>query len=207
MQKKICQVISDFFHAPSDLCDLHVILTRRIKKLFDPYHVDFTNCVNLQQCINTLNTITDSARVKVVKTWLNGWATSCRIKGNFERTCLLGCPDARDSAAHYLMCPRIFAVCRFVLPTSSDDPLIRCGLCRPARESMLSVACSFYAYHALKARINSEFAGCILAYVDYTPFWIFFAQSFAAEAVALGISCSHFDPDSFLNRFLNPSDD
>ena len=202
-QKKISQAMIDFLHVPGDSSDLHVILTRRINKLFYPYQLDYVGTVNLQQCVNSLNMIPDSARVKVVKTWLNGWATSSRIKGNFQRTCLLGCPDAFDSVAHYLMCPKIYAVGSFVLPSTSTDPLIRCGLCRPSKESLLAVACTFCAYHALKARINTEFDECIPENFDYTRMWIFFAQAFAAEAVAVGIYCSLFDPDSFLNRSLH----
>ena len=127
-----------------------------------------------------------------------------RIKGDFFHCCLLGCTGEPDSLAHYLMCPRFFACMRFVVPRTSDDPLIRCGLCAPSKESLMATACMFYAYHALKARINSEFDSCIPQLVDMIPFWIFFAQSFSAEAGERGLTCTLFDPTSFLN-FCMPS--
>ena len=61
----------------------------------------------------------------------------------------------------------------------------------------------FYAYHALKAKINSEFDACIPD-IDKTPFWIYFAQSFSAEAGELGLSTTLFDPASFSFVFKAP---
>jgi len=61
----------------------------------------------------------------------------------------------------------------------------------------------FHAYHALKAKINIEFEACIPNDIDYNPFWIYFAQSFSAEAGELGLSTTLFDPASFFNRFLS----
>ena len=132
------------------------------------------------------------------QTWLNGWATTYRIKGDFFHGCLLGCIDKPDSLAHYLMCPRICASVRYVVPSTSDDPLIRCGLCEPSKEIFLTTACTFHAYHALEAIINNEFDACIPNHIDMTPYWIFFAQSFSAEAVERALSRTLFDPSSFL---------
>ena len=170
--------------------------------MFTPYQVDFISRVNLNLCIISLNSIPVSAQVKVVKTWVNGWATTHRIKGNFFRTCMLGCTDAPDSLAHYLMCPIIYAVCLHVLPNTCEDPLVRCGLCEPSHECLLSVACIFFAYHALKSRVNSEFDECIPENFDYKPYVIHFAQAFCTEAGGLGLYHGLFDHDRFFNRFL-----
>jgi hypothetical protein len=39
--------------------------------------------------------------------------------------------------------------------------------------------------------------------IDMTPYWIFFAQSFSAEAGERALSSTLFDPASFF-LFLNP---
>ena len=172
--------------------------------MFTPFEIDFVNVIKLDCCISSLNLVSVSDRAKVVKTWLNGWATTYRIKGDFFHSCLLGCPGEPDSLKHYIMCPRIFACMRFIVPSSSNDPLIRCGLCNPSRESLSATACVFFAYHALKARINSEFSTCIPNTVDMTPYVIYFAQSFSAVAGERALTSTLFDPASFLN-FCMPS--
>ena len=159
LQKKIYQELVEVLHAPSDSFAVHSMLARRITKLFAPYEIHH-NSVNLDRCIISLNLISGPSRVRVVKTWLNGWATTDRIKGDFRRSCLLGCPGEADSLAHYLMCPRVFASVKFVVNTAHEDPLIRVGLRSgrgdPAsrvspqnREALLITSCMFHAYHAL----------------------------------------------------------
>jgi len=195
-QKKLYQELVEIFHAPGSQAEIHSTLTRRINRLFAPYEINY-NLVNIDSCIHSLNLVSAPSRVKIVKTWLNGWATTYRIKGDFRRSCLLGCTGEPDSLAHYLMCPRIYACVQFVLPDTHEDPLIRIGLRSPSRESLLCTACMFHAYHALKAKINSVFDACIPDYTDYTHYWIFYAQSFSAEAGEHGLTSTLFDPDSF----------
>ena len=108
----------------------------------------------MESCIPALDLISIPDKTKVIKTWLNGWATTYRIKGDFKRDCLLGCLGEPDSLAHYLMCPRIYACLLHVVPSTSDDPLTRCGVANPSKVSLLVVACAFSAYHALKAQVR-----------------------------------------------------
>ena len=157
--------------------------------MFDPFEIDFENQVNLSACFETLLSVGVSDRVKVIKTWLHGWATSHRIKGEFLYNCLLGCEGAEDSLAHYLQCPRIFGAFSFLWPGSSSDPLVRCGLCDPCKQNLAKVACMFAAYHSTKA-----------AFKQYT-FWVFFAQSLAAEAVDRALCRTLFDRAQF-NQFF-----
>ena len=151
----------EILHSPSNLASLELTLMRRIINLFVPYDIDFSHSVKLNFCISSLKLISVPDRAKVIKTWLNGWATTYRIKGDFFHNCLLGCPSEPDSLARYLVCPRIYACMRFVVPGTNPDPLTRCGLCNPSKANLLSTACMFYAYHALKAKMNSEFDACI----------------------------------------------
>ena len=137
-QKKIYQELVEVLHSPSASFAVHSTLARRVTKLLAPYEIHH-NSVNLDLCIKSLNLISGPSRVRVVKTWLNGWATTDRIKGDFRRSCLLGCPGEADSLAHYLMCPRVFASVKFVVNTAHEDPLIRVGL-RSGRPSIASFA-------------------------------------------------------------------
>ena len=205
-QTQLYKVLLDILHEPSTRMSFDITLKHRITNSFAVFEMDFGNSVNLDSCISALDLISIPDKTKVIKTWLNGWATTYRIKGDFKRDCLLGCPGEPDSLAHYVMCPRIYACLLHVLPSTSDDPLARCGVANPSRMSLLAVACTFSAYHALKARINSEFDACIPQYVDMTPYWIFFAQSFSAEAGERALTRTLFDPSSFLQRFLIPID-
>ena len=161
----------------------------------------YTTVVNLNACIDSLNLISVGDRAMVIKTWLNGWATTNRIKGEFARDCLLGCCGEPDSLNHYLRCPRMYACQLHVIPRTSEDPLIRCGLACPDRINLAATACTFSAYHALKGRINHEFEGCIPPHTDMTSYWIFFAQSFATAAGECSLTRTLFNPSSFLNSF------
>ncbi len=157
--------------------------------------------INLDECFSALKLVGVADRAKVVKTWLHGWATSHRIKGDFLHNCLLGCDDSIDGLSHYLQCSRIFAVCKFVWNDSPACPLERCGLKNPSKQNLLMSACAFGAYHALKNKIKSRIDANPLD-TDYSANWIFFAQSFSAEAVERSLVRKLFDPSAFTS-FLN----
>ena len=133
-----------------------------------------------------------SDRAKVIKTWVHGWATSHRIKGDLLHKCLLGCTDGIDSLGHYLQCPRAFGAASFLLQETSADPLVRCGLCSPSAQSLRLVACIFSAYHATKHSFLKEFDSH--ASVPTDKYWILFAQSLSAEAVERCLTNTLFDP-------------
>jgi hypothetical protein len=80
----------------------------------------------------------------------------------------------------FLVC--LLACASLFPPSTSDDPLNRCGLRNPSRKSLLAIACICFAYHALKVGINGEFSMCIPQSVGMTTCVIYFAQSFLAVA-------------------------
>ncbi len=65
--------------------------------------------IDLDACFESLKLLGVADRAKVAKSWLHGWATSHRIKGDVLHNCLLGCQDTVDGMSHYLQCPRIYA--------------------------------------------------------------------------------------------------
>ena len=180
----------------------------RITKLFSPYMVDFEHRVNLKLCLETLKSIGVTSRAQLIKTWLNGWVTSHRMTEPVLLDCLLGCPGASDTLSHYLICPRVFAAAKFVVQDTSDDPLIRCGLCDPSKGTHLIAACTFTAYHALKASIRNLNAG---QHAAGQPMEAsnncFFAQHFSAEAVESRLSTALFNPDAFFSFLIRASDE
>merc|ERR1719491_1307774 len=84
--------------------------------------------INTDNCFAALQLVGVADRAKVTKTWLHGWATSHRIKGDFLHMCLLGCSDGSDWLSHYVLCPRIYATSKFVCEETPPCPLQRLGL-------------------------------------------------------------------------------
>jgi len=175
---------------------------RRLIHMFLPYELDFSSVINLNSCISTLNSVGVTDRAMIIKTWLHGWATSYRIKGDHLHRCFLGCMGGRDSLSHYLLCPRMYAACCFLIPETPNDPLKRWGLVEPSRNSFLLIASIFTAYHALKHHILQRYDAGIPENCDFWHLWIFFVQSLAAESGVRGLSTKHVDPAKF-DVFLN----
>ena len=134
-------------------------------------------------------------RAKVIKTWRHGRAASHRIKDNYLHNCLLGCGDGYDSPAHYLQCPRLYGAASFLLPGTSADPLIRCGLCTPSVQNLRLVTCMFSACHSTKNSFLKYLESSACEPLD--KHWIHFAPSLAAECLTYTL----FDPCTF-NEFL-----
>ena len=164
------------------------------------------NIIHLQNSVNFLQTLGIAGRAKVVKSWLHGWATTHRIKGELRHSCLVGCSDGVDSMSHYLQCPRIYACCRFVCADSPPCPLERFGLLLPSKRNLLLLACTFEAYHALKNEIRSKFDARNIDQIDYHANWLLFARHMGAAAVERLLVRTLFNPmqfESFLDSFLN----
>ena len=152
--------------------------------------------INIDDCLAALQLVGVAGRAKVTKTWLHGWATSHRIKGDCLHNCLLGCDDSINSLSHYMQCPRLYAVCKFVWNDSPSCPLERCGIKNPSKQNLLMSACAIGAYHALKNKIRVRINAHPL-HMDYRANWIFFAQSFMAEAVERSLVRTLFSPSEF----------
>ena len=96
---------------------------RRTINMFAPYELDFSDKIKLSDCYSALQQLSISERAKFVKTWLHGWATTHRIKGDHLHACMLGCAEGADSLSHYLNCPRVFGSISFFLARGP------CGSC------------------------------------------------------------------------------
>ena len=164
-----------------------------------PFSVQSPNHIDLSVCLRIAREIGAANRSKVVKTWLNGWVTSHRMHEPTLHTCLLGCADEPDALRHYVCCPRVYAAAKFVVPDTSDNPLIRIGLMYPSKLSLSICACIFSGYHGLKSTIRCN---DITVDMDYFSNWCLFAQYLNAEAVGCGLCATLFAPNRFAS-FLN----
>ena len=140
--------------------------------------------------------------LKVIKTWLNGWATSHRMHEDPILPCLFGCKDHRDSLPHYVMCPNIYAFQRYLFGDVPSDPLDRFGIKNPSIQSMKISSCLFSAYHAVKAKVR---AGRIIVHADAVTtstlrvIWGAFAEVLAAEAGELRVATRAFSLPKFIS--------
>ncbi len=93
--------------------------------------------------------------MRVIKTWVNAWATSARYHEAVKLPWLFGCPGGQDIMTHHVLHPHLYAV-QLHLADASDNPLIRIGLCNPSVDSLNNVAFTFAGYHAVRrsARIQ-----------------------------------------------------
>ena len=107
-------------------------------------------CLDICSAFGVLSQIRKHDAMRVLKTWVNSWATTHRCQEAMRFPCLFGCSDAKDSLTHYVMCPILFALNRQLCPTTPACPLRRLGLKLPTVDSALLVACMSAGYHAVK---------------------------------------------------------
>ncbi len=173
--------------------------------LFEPYDIDFVNHVKLDAFLATLKSLRCADSIRVWKTWINGWATSYRLHSTNLYPCLFGCEGAPDDLKHYVRCPHLFALCKYLISHTSADPLERLGLVSPSTEGFKVVCCILVGYHAahhlaLGGRIGpiscELISGCQLRRL-----WSVFAEAFSAEARELCVPHRKFSLPQFIDLF------
>ena len=182
-------------------CLSSLVLTR-ISKLFAPFLI---SDVDIHNAFALLQTLPPVPALKVIKTWLNGWATSRRMKEDVTLPCLLGCDGGEDSLNHYVQCPHLFAFCKYLF-NSDACPLIRLGIKCPTTLNLKIVSCVFSAYHALKAQVRD---GRISMHENTRTIrisWSVFADALAAEAGECHISFVAFSLPKFVSFLTNQND-
>ena len=112
--------------------------------------------------------------------------------------------------SHYVQCPYIYAIMKFLIPEVSSDPLLRLGLCNPSPYELKSVCCTFSAFHGLRAKVNagiinlhSETCTSIGDGASLRRAWSTFAQLFAAEAGELSVEHQSFSLLKFIAFLVN----
>ena len=119
--------------------------------MFCPFVVDCRNHANLERCFSVSRECKVADAIKVIKTLVNGWATSHRYHEEKLLPCVFGCSGCVDSLKHYMKCPALLAFRRFLAcGVASEDPLIRRGLTNPSKDTSLLTSCIFSGYHAVR---------------------------------------------------------
>ena len=179
-------------------------IERRLTSLFKPFTLDFNHSISLADSLRSLKGHRVAEVLKVLKSWCNGWATSHRYHEDITLPCLLGCDMHNDSLSHYLQCPHLFALWKFMIPSAHEDPLIRWGLISPCTGSYKQIACAHCGYHA----VRRHYKNCHttfhqnMTYLDgalIRTSWTVFADAFQVEASELGVQTLKFSVPSFLN--------
>ena len=183
---------------------LKSLLSKRIQILLQPYDIDMDNEVQLDQAIQILQSLKGSDAAKILKTWLNGWTTTSRMHEEIQMPCLLGCQGQPDSLQHYIHCPYCFALTSFLIPATSNYPLVRLGLVLPTQSFQLSLSCIFTAYHAVKKSCNSiHLQDGSLTTSQFRHNWEVFASAFLAEAGAMDLQCKAYTFPKFFQFLVN----
>ena len=198
IQKLVYRAIMDNVF-PDVQCDqLSMLCAARCAALFKPYDIFAGDGPNFPEAFEILEGVGGHISLKVVKTWLNGWATSHRMHEDVVHDCLLGCQGAADSLNHYVVCPHMFAMLRYLFISVSDDPLIRLGIKSPEVFSLQVLSCLFSAYHALKSKVRGGRIN--LHSVSWlNDAWSVFAEVLKAEAGDLRLSSRSFSLPKFIN--------
>ena len=119
-------------------------------------------------------------------------------------SCLLGCSGCIDSLSHYLQCPALLALWRFLAcGNTSEDPLIRWGLIHPTKVTYLYISCIFSGYHAVRRDLREfpvfpEFEQLVLDSARLRRAWSVFADAFKVEARELALIHRQFSPPEVL---------
>ncbi len=201
LQKHVYSILMEHIFPDEPHTQLNSLCFGRCIKLFAPYEVSTENGVDVNAALNLLSTTSGPIGIKVVKTWLNGWATSHRMHEDNVHCCLLGCRDEQDSLNHYIHCPHLFALQRFLFSGISENPLIRFGIQTPEIFSFKVISCLFSAYHALKSEVRS---GKINMHYQtwLQSAWSVFANVCKAEAGELGVSTRAFSLVKFIDFLI-----
>ena len=149
--------------------------------------------------------------MSILKTWLNAWITSNRIKdANSVYPCLFGCDACVDRLSHYLICPKILTICKFLDRNCPHHPISRLGIDNPDKGVLIHMCCAYSGYHAvishLKMKHDTFATDCQrfkLSIRSAQKTWNVSADAFAASAHEFGICTPKFSLVAIMNWHLN----
>ena len=183
LQSVVYEAIKEFLFPNKGDANLASLCAVRWPTIFSPY--DPLNGQSPAYYVGRLKEVKGSVAMKVIKTWFNGWATSQRMHEDVTLCCLLGCHGAEDKLSHYAQCPYLYAMLKFLFSNMSDCPLTRFGLGHADQTQLKILACTFSAYHALKAQYRSgkiQMHQDVMTNASMRHNWSVFAHTLCAEA-------------------------
>ena len=124
--------------------DLASHMKMRINDMFSPYIVPWDD-MTFANSLAMVKALHPGNAMKVIKTWLNGWHTSSRCQAARIYPCLFGCEGKRDDLHHYIICPQLYGLCKFLKRGIYHFLLDRICLCNPTYESCFSHLLCFWS--------------------------------------------------------------
>ena len=185
LQKMVKEIIMNEVFPSDGQGWLGAVCIERWTKLFHPIDIQADEALDINAIFETLRKLEGPASIKVIKTWLNGWATSTRMHEEKDLGCLLGCCNQPDSLKHYIHCKHLCALQKFLFQEVSEEPQIRFGIKDPSVSFFKIIGFTFSAYHALKAKYrNGQFSNALDAMTpaQLRANWSLFAEVLMAEA-------------------------
>ena len=135
--------------------------------------------------------------------WLT---TSRRYHEKNLLPCPHGCSGCVDSLSHYLQCPALLALWRFLARgNASEDPLVRWGLIHPNKVTFLYISCIFSGYHAVRRDLREVPVSLtgnqqVLNAAQLRRAWSVFADAFKVEARELVLPHRQFSLPDLLSE-------
>ena len=190
--------------------DFPIHLQARISDMFSPYLVEWEN-INFSASLDACKALHIGNSMKIIKTWLNGWHTSSRCQAVQPFPCLFGCHGAQDNLHHYIICPELYGLCKFLYRDLSHLPLHRFGLYNPSHELMVHICCMYGAYHTLIKYVNCHYDiyNQNFEHVLIEPrnkAWSVFAEAYDADARDFGVSTPRYSFAAWINWNINFDD-
>ena len=151
-QKLAYNVLMDSYYN----LDFKKHMIERIITLFQPYVLDW-NCIQFSNSISALQPFNSGNVMKVIKTRMNAWTTSSRMGGaHHTYPCLFGYKDVTDRLGHYIECPLMFSLWKFMHRDLSIHATDRWCLNSPNKRDIMRICCVFSAYHAISAHVKQD---------------------------------------------------
>ncbi len=163
-------------------------IDKRICDIFSPYDIPLFNYPSICALLKQLR---KHDAMRVIKTWVNSWATSYRMHEPVLLPCLFGCANASDQLSHYVMCPILFALQTLLIPDAPQNPLERIGLINISQRTALAVSCTFAGYHAIRRSLTTPQQLHTLADKDRAYAHSIFVDYFWAASLDCGLQCVH----------------
>ena len=100
------------------------------------------------------------AQLALLKSYVGGWTTTCRMHEQKRLTCLFGCKDAEDELLHYIYCAPLWLIASEAFGCSSSlsvDERLCFADVTPQTVHIHAVA--FQVYHFLKSKLAADADG------------------------------------------------
>ena len=126
------------------------LVLKRLRRLLPALagQLDLEHCSSLLACLRKHR---PHVAMCTLKTLSNGWTTSHRMHETPQLPCVFGCPDVRDTLAHYFECPHLWVLVGRALRVHVPGTVAqRLGMPQITTQTVHSMFLAFHMHHAAK---------------------------------------------------------